>query len=54
MEKFKEVWKEVSEIDKEDDCLLSEAVCKFVEEFGELSTEMNHTTTKDRCVSEPY
>jgi NTP pyrophosphatase (non-canonical NTP hydrolase) len=41
MEKFKEVWKEVSEIDKEDDCLLSEAVCKFVEEFGELSTEIN-------------
>lgn len=39
MEKFKEVWKEVSEIDKEDDCLLSEAMCKFVEEFGELSTE---------------
>jgi NTP pyrophosphatase (non-canonical NTP hydrolase) len=41
MEKFKEVWKEVSEIDKEDDCLLSESVCKFVEEFGELSTEIN-------------
>lgn len=41
MEKFNEVWNDISEIDKDDDCSLSEAVCKFIEEFGEFSTEIN-------------
>lgn len=51
MSKFEEVWSEVAELDKEDNCLLSEAVCKFVEEFGELTTEINKVigrkTTKE-------
>ena len=41
MSKFEEVWSEIDQLDKEDNCELSEAVCKFVEEFGELTTEIN-------------
>jgi NTP pyrophosphatase (non-canonical NTP hydrolase) len=41
MTQFEEIWEEISQLDKEDDCHLSEAVCKFVEEFGELTTEIN-------------
>ena len=38
-----EVWEEISHIDEEDKCTLPEAVCKFVEELGELTTEINKT-----------
>ena len=51
MTQFEEVWDEITQLDKEDNCHLSEAVCKFVEEFGELTTEINKVigrkTTKE-------
>lgn len=51
MSKFEEVWLEIVQLDKEDTHEISEAVCKFVEEFGELTTEINKVigrkTTKE-------
>lgn len=41
---MKEVYQEIKELDKKDNCSIGEAVMKFNEEFGELCTELNKTT----------
>lgn len=41
---MKEVYQEIKDIDKQDQCTIGEAVMKFNEEFGEMCTEINKTT----------
>jgi hypothetical protein len=36
--------KQISELDKIDQCSISEAICKVVEELGEFTAEVNKTT----------
>lgn len=41
---MKEVYQEIQELDKKDNCDIGHAVMKFNEEFGELCTELNKIT----------
>jgi NTP pyrophosphatase (non-canonical NTP hydrolase) len=42
--KIEKIYEEIKTLDKTDKCSISEAVCKFVEESGELIREINKTT----------
>ena len=44
MPSFEDIYNEIKDLDKTDNCSISEAVCKFVEESGELIREINKTT----------
>jgi phosphoribosyl-ATP pyrophosphohydrolase len=41
---LEDVYKEVRDLDKQDECPISNAVCKFSEESGEWIREINKTT----------
>lgn len=42
--RIEELYEEIKSLDKTDKCTISEAVCKFVEESGEMVQEINKTT----------
>lgn len=44
MEKLEKIYSEIKRIDELDKCPISNAVCKFTEEYGELVREINKTT----------
>jgi NTP pyrophosphatase (non-canonical NTP hydrolase) len=44
MNQLEEVYSEIKDLDTSDPCSISEAVCKFTEESGEMIREINKTT----------
>jgi len=49
---LEDIYEEVKQLDSVDSCSISEAVCKFVEESGELIREINKTTGR-KVLQEP-
>ena len=48
---IEKIYQEIKEIDSTDECPISDAVCKFIEESGEWIREINKTTGR-KIVSE--